>query len=230
MNYQNHFSPIIFVSSEDSEQHNQVIEFLNHSGNKDKLIPDSVQTKSINWINTENESIKIKTVRDLQHQISYSQTSLQTHVLLHAEKTTLPAQNALLKLLEEPPEWQFIILSTTSPHTLLPTIISRCRIIYENKSVDVPQSTQSEEILSQLRTASYSDCIELAKKYKDRPEAELLLVDLLITTNFLLEKDQNSRLLTVIQALQQGLDDIKSNSNVTLSLEHCFFTISTTNT
>ena len=43
-----------------------------------------------------------------------------------AEKMTQQAQNALLKTLEEPPEYVVILLLTTSKTSMLPTILSRC--------------------------------------------------------------------------------------------------------
>ena len=46
-----------------------------------------------------------------------------------AEKLTLPAQNALLKTLEEPGERRYLLLLTTQPAALLPTVISRCHLL-----------------------------------------------------------------------------------------------------
>lgn len=48
------------------------------------------------------------------------------YILNEAEKMTLQAQNALLKTLEEPPEYVVIMLLTTNTQMMLPTIISRC--------------------------------------------------------------------------------------------------------
>lgn len=48
------------------------------------------------------------------------------YIINEAEKMTIQAQNALLKTLEEPPEYVVIMLLTTSMQMMLPTIISRC--------------------------------------------------------------------------------------------------------
>lgn len=45
----------------------------------------------------------------------------------HADKMNAPAQNALLKTLEEPVPGTIFLLMTESPSLLLPTIVSRCR-------------------------------------------------------------------------------------------------------
>ena len=47
----------------------------------------------------------------------------------HADLMNPQAQNALLKMLEEPPERTFFILAATRISPLLPTILSRCRRI-----------------------------------------------------------------------------------------------------
>lgn len=44
-----------------------------------------------------------------------------------ADKMNPPAQNALLKTLEEPVPGTIFLLMTESPSLLLPTIVSRCR-------------------------------------------------------------------------------------------------------
>lgn len=46
-----------------------------------------------------------------------------------AKDMTAEAANSLLKVLEEPPAFSHIILITDSPHLLLPTIRSRCRML-----------------------------------------------------------------------------------------------------
>ena len=48
------------------------------------------------------------------------------YIMNEGEKMTVQAQNALLKTLEEPPEYAVIIILTTNLETLLSTILSRC--------------------------------------------------------------------------------------------------------
>lgn len=51
------------------------------------------------------------------------------YIMNESEKMTVQAQNALLKTLEEPPEYAVILLLTSNAETLLPTIISRCVVL-----------------------------------------------------------------------------------------------------
>jgi len=51
-------------------------------------------------------------------------------ILEEVDKLTIPAANALLKVIEEPPERTIIILSTQNAEVLLPTIQSRAQKVY----------------------------------------------------------------------------------------------------
>ena len=87
---------------------------------------------SPDYINIEptGSSIKIAQIRELQSDIIIKPHSkYKIYVINHAEKMTVESQNALLKTLEEPPEYAIIILITNNKESLLPTIKSRCEII-----------------------------------------------------------------------------------------------------
>jgi DNA polymerase-3 subunit delta' len=73
-------------------------------------------------------SIKIDVVRDLASRIGYRPFEGKRRFVLIRDADTLEpaAQNALLKSLEEPPPATTIILVTTIPGALLPTVRSRC--------------------------------------------------------------------------------------------------------
>lgn len=51
------------------------------------------------------------------------------YIMNEGEKMTVQAQNALLKTLEEPPEYAVILILTTNVEAMLPTILSRCVIL-----------------------------------------------------------------------------------------------------
>ena len=74
-------------------------------------------------------------VEDIRSQINndmaikpYS-SPYKIYIISEAEKMTVQAQNALLKTLEEPPEYGIIMILTSSLETLLPTVQSRCVIL-----------------------------------------------------------------------------------------------------
>ncbi len=51
------------------------------------------------------------------------------YIMNEGEKMTTQAQNALLKTLEEPPQYGIIMILTTNVEALLPTVVSRCVVL-----------------------------------------------------------------------------------------------------
>lgn len=83
-------------------------------------------------IKVTHEKPNVVSVDDIRDQIVSTvavrpfQSSRKIYIMNEAEKMTPQAQNALLKTLEEPPEYVVILLLTTSKTSMLPTILSRC--------------------------------------------------------------------------------------------------------
>src|SRR5712692_2988036 len=76
----------------------------------------------------ENGSIKIEQVREIVDRAAYRPFEGRRRVVIidEADALVAPAQNALLKTLEEPPPSSVLILVTSRPDVLLPTVRSRC--------------------------------------------------------------------------------------------------------
>jgi len=68
-------------------------------------------------------------VRNLIDKVKYSPIKgrYKIYIIDEVHMMTNSAFNALLKTLEEPPEYVIFILCTTEPYKLLPTILSRCQ-------------------------------------------------------------------------------------------------------
>ena len=75
-----------------------------------------------------SREIKIAQIRKLQERLAFKALEARRKfaLILHAEAMNAQAQNALLKTLEEPPEATTLVLVSSSPNLLLPTIRSRC--------------------------------------------------------------------------------------------------------
>ncbi|MBC7333267.1 MAG: DNA polymerase III subunit gamma/tau [Actinobacteria bacterium] len=71
----------------------------------------------------------IDEIRDLREKVKYLPSVLRKKVYIIDEvhMLTPEAFNALLKVLEEPPEHVLFIMATTEPHKVIPTIMSRCQ-------------------------------------------------------------------------------------------------------
>jgi DNA polymerase III subunit delta' len=74
-------------------------------------------------------AIKINSVREIRRETSLmaSEKGRKVFILFDAELMNDEASNALLKTLEEPPPQTLLILTTTQPSQLLPTLSSRCQ-------------------------------------------------------------------------------------------------------
>ena len=70
----------------------------------------------------------IDEIRDLIERAAYKPTVGRFKVFMidEAHQLTKDAFNALLKTLEEPPEYLKFVLATTDPEKMLPTVLSRC--------------------------------------------------------------------------------------------------------
>lgn len=90
---------------------------------------DSKDGKKAKASKTPSKEIKIDQVRALADfvNISTHRRGMRVIVLYPAEALNLPASNALLKTLEEPPPATMFLLASNSLDRLLPTILSRCR-------------------------------------------------------------------------------------------------------
>ncbi len=83
------------------------------------------------FVEPEGAQIRIEQIRDLQQRMVYRplEGSRRCVILDRAHDMTLQAANALLKVLEEPPEGNVMILIARSTSVLPPTIVSRCQVI-----------------------------------------------------------------------------------------------------
>ena len=86
---------------------------------------------------------------------------------------TKEAQNALLKTLEEPPEYAIIILVTSNENLLLNTIKSRCiKILFSNLSDEeiLEYFERNHEEINKQMVSTFGGSIEKAINLKDKIE------------------------------------------------------------
>ena len=75
--------------------------------------------------------LNIEAIRNIRSDayIKPNEAAKKVYILLNCEKMLMPAQNAFLKILEEPPENVIFILTAVSAASLLQTVRSRSRIL-----------------------------------------------------------------------------------------------------
>ena len=106
----------------------------------------------------------IDNIRELRDRVMVppSTGKYKVYVLDEAHMLTTEAFNALLKTLEEPPDYAIFVLATTDVHKMLPTVISRCQPYYFKRIT-------TRHIVSRLLYVAEHEDVKL-----ERPAAELI--------------------------------------------------------
>ena len=74
----------------------------------------------------EHKTVAVKIVRDARADMYVMPNESNRKIYIFPQELGIEGQNALLKILEEPPEYGVFILLTDNPEKLLPTVRSRC--------------------------------------------------------------------------------------------------------
>ena len=95
---------------------------------------DGENNPDFSIIEPDGNTIKIEQIRDMQRRVQEKPiiSSKKVYIIDNADQMTKEAQNALLKTLEEPPEFVTIILIGENENEFLATIKSRCMILHFN--------------------------------------------------------------------------------------------------
>ena len=171
---------------------------------------------------TGENSLGIEEIRDMQKQLHLKplKGSQKVIVLENAQTLTTEAQNAMLKVLEEPPSHALFFLSTNSADVFLPTILSRCTLVAleeDKKELTPEQINKLEEDLNMLLSNSISARLSLAEKIAS-------------------QKDEVGKWLSnaIIYLRQQMIDQVQTNqsTNTTIlkNFQEAYRLITTTNT
>ncbi len=118
----------------------------------------------------ETSEFRIDPIRTLKSEtyIVPNEAAAKVYILFQAHLLTPQAQNALLKILEEPPAYICFILECTSKSVLLPTVLSRSSVF------SLGQLDESEDIKNKKLEQIVSAASALAVAAAARNEAELM--------------------------------------------------------
>lgn len=177
------------------------------------------------------KQIGIKDIKILQEKTLLKPfKSKQKIVALNAEEgITTEAQNALLKILEEPPANTIIILIVNNKNIVLPTILSRCKIIELNS-----QALYSEEKLRDYEIEfdkfiklNWGERLKLAETLaKDKKQAIFYLEKIILGAREKMLNKHDLNIQKIIIDLQKRYIELKnSNANLRLGLESLFISI-----
>ncbi len=90
----------------------------------------------------------VEQIRTLRENVKYmpAYSLYKIYIIDEVHMLSVPAFNALLKTLEEPPEHIMFILATTEPHKIPITILSRCQR-YDFRRIDVESLSKHMEMI-----------------------------------------------------------------------------------
>jgi len=156
---------------------------------------------------------KIADVRELQKFTKLSVKSKTAIIINKFENATPEAQNAFLKILEEPqPNLEFIVIAKNS-HNILPTILSRAQSVRVGES---GLTKKQIEKASEFWGSKKAQKLEMIKKIKNRDGAKLFLE--IIIKGGQQNLNKNFDQANSLEAAIYTLDAINKNGNVKLQL------------
>jgi DNA polymerase-3 subunit gamma/tau len=162
-----------------------------------------VSETELNEINSA-DSRGIDTIREIHKRIKYKPIlgNISVWVIDEAHQLTKDAQTALLKTLEDTPEYVYFILATTDPKKLIPTVRGRCSIIEMKPLSD-------DEMFALLRGIAKKEDKSLTKIIYDniikasegRPREAIQILEQVLSTDLDLQIE-----------VSQGMDFIRRES------------------
>jgi DNA polymerase III delta prime subunit len=184
-------------------------------------------------------SIGIEDIKQLQKKLFLKPIKSKTKAVIieDAQLLTPEAQNALLKVLEEPPAQTMILLCTTSKETLLPTILSRCQIIeLETEPLKLKEKDLADiqTFIANLPNFSVGEKLKQAEKLgKDKDKAMVWIEKLILvlreqTLTAIAETDETTTREEVLtlRALQKLSMTLKTtNVNPRFAIENTLLSL-----
>lgn len=203
-----------------------------------KILNESSSNFSPDLLVVENQDVRIERMRTLVSELSLKPFS-HTHkvaIIDNFETATEEASNSILKTLEEPTPSSILILVTSNKAALLPTIISRCHVMYfsavEGRIGDRIKSESDPVFKSELE----GDIAELAKlqsmgrlqrlsSIKRFTEMETSRIEIMLERwidAVISKMPEKPSLYETARALSIALDGIRHNYNKKLVFEKLF--------
>ena len=114
----------------------------------------------LKWVEPEGSIIKVEDILQVAAFAVGTRQMAPAKVIVieSAELMNASAANALLKTLEEPPQDTYLLLATSRPGRLLPTIISRCQSVVVGRDLDAARLWLRERWPEEQLTEKLFEC------------------------------------------------------------------------
>ena len=175
------------------------------------------------------KAVGIEDVREFQKKLFLKpiKSPMKAGIIDAPYGLTTEAQNALLKILEEPPNDTIIVLLLPQKEMVLPTILSRCKIVelQENSNLSKEESTQYLSILVSLPQKGIGERLKLASEIAKTENETLIWLEKMILTarQKLLSTPQYLNILISFQKTHRLLQTTTVNKR--LALENLFLSL-----
>lgn len=179
------------------------------TGKKDYRMFFNQKISSEKYYDTAN----ISDIRKIVKELSLSFKGKRLYILNALDKSSNEAQNALLKIIEEPDDNTFFIIQTKAVEGVLPTIRDRCKIIYFKSFSHLPLDW-AEEFLE----ADPGTRLKIIFEIKDRQEGVDKLNLLTHVLRNRLKKNPDKKLTDISKEVFKGIQNLNANGNVNLQL------------
>ena len=153
-----------------------------------------------------SRSFHVEEVRQIRDSAAVmpNEAQAKVYILDGADHMTEQAQNALLKVLEEPPSYVIFLLTCGAASSLLPTVRSRAQIFRVQKE-DNPQTEESEAF---LLAESMAKAVPSAREYD--------LVSASQAAGYLAQRLTRKKLMALLEAVLEAQAMLERNVNQTL--------------
>jgi len=170
------------------------------------------------------KNISVAQIRELRAQAYVKAHAADNRVFIieQAELMNEQAQNALLKVLEEPPQGVIFILITPQRTMLLPTVISRCTVLSLSVSGEEGDDlTKQKEFLKFFKSGSEFEMLRILQTLeKDRLGTEKFFLNLKVAIAQELRRSQSVHTASMLNELYNQADEyiglLKTNINLPL--------------
>jgi DNA polymerase III subunit delta' len=252
---------LLFTGPESIGKRTTALWFLKKINCKDKKAPclscqscREIEEKThpdILEIYPEEKELKIKQIQDLTEKFSYRslKAGFKGALIDDAHLMNQSAQNAILKTLEEPTEDTVIILITSYPYLLLPTILSR---VFEIKFYFVKQEEIEENLdnkgvaeISYGRPGKASEYFQNSSKLKEarkiKEDVRAIFEEDLVSKfskikKIVEEEKEKDFLISFLETLKEKINDgirdkkdVKKYINITKETENIIYLSTKTN-
>jgi DNA polymerase-3 subunit delta' len=171
-----------------------------------------------------NPSITIEMVREIIKALSRKpyQSDVVVVLIEQAHLATIEAQNSLLKVLEEPPDYVQLILTAPNIDSLLATVASRCKEIVLSSKVAARNTTNDKNMDDLFRCISEGNIQDLIGKFPiDRQELLSTFDQLIVIAEHELvmaKLPKQIRLANIIRSASKTRTHIENNANIRLAV------------